>query len=174
MFPYSRLHVLSNLSQTKMTDKFPSNDRKNSILPEFPKVFSNSEKKENSQKPQKNENPMFQRGETPLLNDSQSNTTDQSAIHNFFSDEHILEALGEPDRPVSTSEKIQLTFGLPKSELYCAGKCRLFLFHNSKLIKEYPCWLIKSLLLRGHMFITTNHVCFYAQLDDYVQVILKY
>jgi len=29
---------------------------------------------------------------------------------------------------------------------------------------EYPCWLLKSVLLQGYMYITTRHVCFYAYL----------
>lgn len=33
-----------------------------------------------------------------------------------------------------------------------------------KVIEEYPCWLLKSVLLQGYMYITTKHVCFYAYL----------
>jgi hypothetical protein len=29
---------------------------------------------------------------------------------------------------------------------------------------EYPCWLLKSVLLQGYMYITTKHICFYAYL----------
>lgn len=30
--------------------------------------------------------------------------------------------------------------------------------------KEYPCWLLKTVLLQGYMYVTTNHLCFYAYL----------
>jgi len=29
---------------------------------------------------------------------------------------------------------------------------------------EYPCWLLKSVLLQGYMYITAKHICFYAYL----------
>lgn len=32
------------------------------------------------------------------------------------------------------------------------------------VIEEYPCWLLKSVLLQGYMYITTKHICFYAYL----------
>lgn len=31
-------------------------------------------------------------------------------------------------------------------------------------ILEYPCWLLQSVLLQGYMYITLNHICFYAYL----------
>lgn len=30
--------------------------------------------------------------------------------------------------------------------------------------KEYPCWLLQSVLLQGYLYLTTKHVCFYAYL----------
>ena len=32
------------------------------------------------------------------------------------------------------------------------------------VIEEYPCWLLKSVLLQGYMYITAKHICFYAYL----------
>lgn len=32
------------------------------------------------------------------------------------------------------------------------------------VIEEYPCWLLQSVLLQGYMYITKNHICFYAYL----------
>ncbi|KAF1361902.1 sterol 3-beta-glucosyltransferase [Lizonia empirigonia] len=31
-----------------------------------------------------------------------------------------------------------------------------------EVISEYPCWLLQSILLQGYMYITQNHICFYA------------
>lgn len=31
-------------------------------------------------------------------------------------------------------------------------------------LPEYPCWLLQSVLLQGYMYITLNHICFYAYL----------
>ncbi|OAQ75685.1 UDP-glucose:sterol glycosyltransferase [Purpureocillium lilacinum] len=33
-----------------------------------------------------------------------------------------------------------------------------------EVIEEYPCWLLQSVLLQGFLYITTNHICFYAYL----------
>lgn len=30
------------------------------------------------------------------------------------------------------------------------------------VISEYPCWLLRSILLQGYMYITQKHICFYA------------
>jgi sterol 3beta-glucosyltransferase len=29
---------------------------------------------------------------------------------------------------------------------------------------EYPCWLFRSILLQGYLYITAGHLCFYAYL----------
>ncbi|KIW43655.1 uncharacterized protein PV06_04738 [Exophiala oligosperma] len=34
-----------------------------------------------------------------------------------------------------------------------------------KVLAEYPCWLLQSVLLQGYLYITTNHICFYAYLQ---------
>lgn len=33
-----------------------------------------------------------------------------------------------------------------------------------EVIEEYPCWLLQHVLLQGYMYITTNHIAFYAYL----------
>ncbi|KAI8803606.1 hypothetical protein BJ742DRAFT_749002 [Cladochytrium replicatum] len=50
---------------------------------------------------------------------------------------------------LSVDEKIQLAFELPEVEPYRG---------------EYSCWLVKSLLIKGNMFLTDGHLCFYASL----------
>ncbi|RPB15250.1 UDP-Glycosyltransferase/glycogen phosphorylase [Morchella conica CCBAS932] len=55
-------------------------------------------------------------------------------------------------------EKLMDIFNLPATE---------------KVISEYPCWLLKSVLLQGYMYITTRHICFYAYLPRKDHVILK-
>ncbi|KAG0316213.1 Sterol 3-beta-glucosyltransferase [Dissophora globulifera] len=49
------------------------------------------------------------------------------------------------------SQKLQATFGYAKDE---------------ELVGEYACWLVRSVLLPGYMYLTTNHVCFYAKLPS--------
>ncbi|KAI7962975.1 hypothetical protein MJO28_001069 [Puccinia striiformis f. sp. tritici] len=45
------------------------------------------------------------------------------------------------------SNKLQQIFQLPPDE---------------KLLAEYPSWLFRSVLLKGYVYLTTGHVCFYA------------
>ncbi|KAK2763705.1 Sterol 3-beta-glucosyltransferase [Arachnomyces sp. PD_36] len=33
-----------------------------------------------------------------------------------------------------------------------------------EVIAEYPCWLLQSVLLQGYLYITAQHICFYAYL----------
>jgi sterol 3beta-glucosyltransferase len=42
-----------------------------------------------------------------------------------------------------------------------------------KVISEYPCWLLQSVLLQGYMYITQNHICFYAYLPKKSNVAAK-
>jgi sterol 3beta-glucosyltransferase len=40
---------------------------------------------------------------------------------------------------------------------------QIFEFENvEEVISEYPCWLLQSILLQGCMYITQQHICFYA------------
>lgn len=32
------------------------------------------------------------------------------------------------------------------------------------VLAQWPCWLLQSVLLQGHMYVTTKHICFYAYL----------
>jgi len=34
-----------------------------------------------------------------------------------------------------------------------------------EVIAEYPCWYLQNILLQGYMYITQNHICFYAYLQ---------
>ena len=42
-----------------------------------------------------------------------------------------------------------------------------------KVIAEYPCWLLQSVLLQGYMYITQLHICFYAYLPKKSNVAAK-
>ncbi|KAI1338154.1 glycosyltransferase family 1 protein [Xylariaceae sp. FL0016] len=41
------------------------------------------------------------------------------------------------------------------------------------VIEEYPCWLLQNVLLQGFLYITSNHVCFYAYLPKKAQEVAK-
>ena len=42
-----------------------------------------------------------------------------------------------------------------------------------KVISEYPCWLLQSVLLQGYMYITQHHICFYAYLPKKSNIATK-
>ena len=52
-------------------------------------------------------------------------------------------------REMSAEEKIQIVFGLSSREKY---------------LKEYACWLVLSVLLKGYLYVTEKHLCFYSAL----------
>ncbi|RAL60669.1 hypothetical protein DID88_009987 [Monilinia fructigena] len=50
----------------------------------------------------------------------------------------------------------------------------IFKFESPEdVIEEYPCWLMKSVLLQGYMYITTKHICFYAYLPKKSNEVVK-
>ena len=42
-----------------------------------------------------------------------------------------------------------------------------------RVVAEYPCWLLQSVLLQGYLYITRNHICFYAYLPKKSNTIAK-
>ncbi|KAG6041518.1 Sterol 3-beta-glucosyltransferase [Claviceps citrina] len=42
-----------------------------------------------------------------------------------------------------------------------------------RVIEEYPCWLLQSVLLQGFLYITAKHICFYAYLPKKANVVAK-
>lgn len=42
-----------------------------------------------------------------------------------------------------------------------------------EVIAEYPCWYLQSVLLQGYMYITQQHLCFYAYLQKKGNVLVK-
>lgn len=42
-----------------------------------------------------------------------------------------------------------------------------------KVVSEYPCWLLQSVLLQGYLYITQKHICFYAYLPKRSNIAAK-
>jgi sterol 3beta-glucosyltransferase len=42
-----------------------------------------------------------------------------------------------------------------------------------KVVAEYPCWLLQSVLLQGYLYITRQHICFYAYLPKKSNTVAK-
>ncbi|KAF3942031.1 hypothetical protein ABW19_dt0200868 [Dactylella cylindrospora] len=56
------------------------------------------------------------------------------------------------------SEKVQKIFGLSELE---------------EVQSEYPCWLLKTVLLQGYLYITDRHICFFAYMPKKHDSVLK-
>ncbi|GAA5860234.1 hypothetical protein JCM3774_000351 [Rhodotorula dairenensis] len=53
------------------------------------------------------------------------------------------------ERREKLADKLMDVFGLEEAE---------------EVVAEYPCWLFRSILLQGYLYITAGHLCFYAYL----------
>lgn len=67
------------------------------------------------------------------------------------------------------AEKLEDIFGLDGRESVVAGEQSpesliRYAWHSSELFTEFHCWLYRSVLLQGFMYLTTGHICFYAYL----------
>jgi sterol 3beta-glucosyltransferase len=78
-------------------------------------------------------------------------TFDTEGSSNTFS----LDEEGKKETSQAYSEiekKLQLAFELPELE---------------HLQGEFACWCIRSVLLKGYIYLTEGHICFYAKLPDW-------
>lgn len=44
---------------------------------------------------------------------------------------------------------------------------------DEKLVEEYACYLVRSILLKGYAYVTENHLCFYAALPPASAAVIK-
>ncbi|ESZ94085.1 hypothetical protein SBOR_5505 [Sclerotinia borealis F-4128] len=64
--------------------------------------------------------------------------------------------------------------GKPSPDSLAERLMEIFKFQSPEdVIEEYPCWLMKSVLLQGYMYITTKHICFYAYLPKKSNEVVK-
>ncbi|KAF9576985.1 Sterol 3-beta-glucosyltransferase [Mortierella alpina] len=73
-------------------------------------------------------------------------------------DKHRFGALKSTHDKEKVASKLQSAFGYSDDEA---------------LVGEYSCWYVRSVLLPGYMYLTSNHVCFYANLPTSHDVVQK-
>ncbi|KAG0231105.1 Sterol 3-beta-glucosyltransferase, partial [Mortierella sp. GBA43] len=86
---------------------------------------------------------------------SHDDTQNNSQKDRHTSNEFSLGSIHDKD---TVAKKLQEAFGYSKEE---------------RLIEEYACWMARSVLLPGYMYLTTNHICFYANLPSSHDVVQK-
>ncbi|SCZ92669.1 BZ3500_MvSof-1268-A1-R1_Chr5-2g08087 [Microbotryum saponariae] len=84
--------------------------------------------------------------------DEHSSNLDQGAalIKTRSSRSSTVVSGGSVARKKQLADKLTDIFGLLDSE---------------EVIAEYPCWLFRSVLLQGFLYLTSGHICFYAYLQ---------
>ena len=77
------------------------------------------------------------------------------------------EVLLKGEKSSELAKKLKEIFDLPQMEKVVSGESLQPCCAGRRVLTvdvEYPCWLLKSVLLQGYMYITTQHICFYAYL----------
>jgi sterol 3beta-glucosyltransferase len=64
----------------------------------------------------------------------------------------------------SLARRLMEIFQFEKAEDVIEGQFPVYMWAKMLMELEYPCWLLKSVLLQGYMYVTTKHICFYAYL----------
>ncbi|CAO1615800.1 unnamed protein product [Sympodiomycopsis kandeliae] len=78
----------------------------------------------------------------------------QASIAHMLPTSHLSQESIPPVEPIDSdalSQRVQSIFGLPESET---------------IQSSYSCWLFRSVLLQGNLFLTPNNVLFYAYLPS--------
>lgn len=86
---------------------------------------------------------------------SEDAATDQIESTNVAKDE--FGSLGVAIQTISVDARIQDTFELPELEVFK---------------DEFACWLLKSVFLKGYVYLTSHHFCFYASIPSTSTAIL--
>ncbi|KAI8605057.1 hypothetical protein EDD21DRAFT_173504 [Dissophora ornata] len=100
------------------------------------------------------EGPHHRQQEEPDTPDGESAVSEDGEISKSTS----AISYGSPRDKKTIAQKLQAAFGYPEVE---------------EFIGEYSCWLARSVLLPGYMYLTVNHICFYANLPSNLDVIQK-
>lgn len=127
-------------------DKQPSADAMSSsqILPPRPQWQEEAKTEEEEQEPV-SEAPMLSR---MLTARAEMEASEPSPAAQKSKDEVVVGTTSVMS-PVSLAERLREIFAFDEAE---------------KVIAEYPCWLLQTVLLQGFMYLTQKHVCFYAYL----------
>ncbi|KAI7134575.1 glycosyltransferase family 1 protein, partial [Hortaea werneckii] len=80
----------------------------------------------------------------------------------------VSSSRNDSDRERNSSSVKQRAVDLP------SALAEIFQFDEAEeIIAEYACWYLQSVLLQGYMYITRNHVCFYAYMPKRGSTVVK-
>ena len=108
---------------------------------------------------------------------SKSNPRDAPVMSRLLTAEAEFQAANEePDKSLTSSETSATRDRAESSPatLLAIRLMDIFGFDRpEKVVAEYPCWLLQSVLLQGYLYITRHHICFYAYLPKRSNTIAK-
>lgn len=168
---------LSDRQENSGLEKTQSGDKKHKR-----KLSEHNLLRKLSLKPTKGKRDSSSRGRSPASNqvlDKAENMTPQDApmLSRMLTaqaelDAHALDTEVLP--PADDAEKTRRRADSSPATLLAVRLMEIFdLEKPEKVISEYPCWLLQSVLLQGYMYITQNHICFYAYLPKKSNVAAK-
>lgn len=108
---------------------------------------------------------------------SRSNPRDAPVMSRLLTAEAEFEAMRlDPEKSLS-SEDAKATRDRGDSSpatLLASRLMEIFGFDKpERVVAEYPCWLLQSVLLQGYLYITKLHICFYAYLPKKTNSVAK-
>ncbi|KAF9120146.1 Sterol 3-beta-glucosyltransferase [Mortierella sp. 14UC] len=118
---------------------------------QHPHLDDNNSYKENNDKHTSHQRPHDVSPSSKTYSKDSATASTTQGIQGGFS-------FGSVEDRKGVARKLQAAFGYSKDE---------------ELIGEHSCWLARSLLLPGYLYITTHHVCFYANLPSNHDVVQK-
>ncbi|KAL1959816.1 hypothetical protein VTO42DRAFT_961 [Malbranchea cinnamomea] len=84
-----------------------------------------------------------------------------------------LESPARPQPPAGESKATSRTRSGSASLLSTRLKDVFDLEKPEKVLAEYQCWLLQSILLQGYMYVLERHICFYAYLPSKSHSVIK-
>lgn len=86
-----------------------------------------------------------------IQSDDKLNDQDITPAGHLKKEYSISSIAAKPAVELSVEEKVQIIFELPERDTY---------------VGEYACWLMRTVPLKGYMYVTQNHICFYSSLPS--------
>jgi sterol 3beta-glucosyltransferase len=152
------------------TDSRPVSDSKikrlssHRLVQSLPRLSVRSTKKKEKGVPQQERSP-----ESDITSkSSRSNPREAPVLSRLITAEAAFQESAEADEQPADSPEAHKSRSRGESTpqtLLATRLMEIFGFESPEtVVAEYPCWLLQSVLLQGFLYITKQHICFYAYL----------
>ena len=133
------------------------------LVQSLPRLSGRSTKSKEKDRPRQEPSPVSD----VTSESSRSNPRDAPVLSRLITAEAAFQDAEEdeqaPDSPKAT--KWRSRGDSTPQTLLATRLMEIFGFESPEtVVAEYPCWLLQSVLLQGYLYITKQHICFYAYL----------